>query len=180
MQETNLYTMIIPPMTKAMGALSKILDKAAAHATAKATERRPASYFEERLLQSQLIFDQFPLVMQIQRVSDNAKNGAARLAGIEPPTMEDNEKTVAALKARLQRTSAFLDTIKPEQVIGREDARVTLPYWKDKHLSAFDYATEYLMPNFYFHYATAYSILRANGIEIGKNDYIGGLPLKDS
>ena len=179
MQETNLYTITVPPMMKVLGALSKILDEAAAHAASKATERRPASYFEEALLNDRLIFDQFPLIMQIQRVSDNAKNGIARIAGIEAPSFEDNEKTFAELKTRIEKTLAYLRTVKPEQIIGREDAQVTLPYYKDKYLTASEYASEYLMPNFYFHLVTAYSILRKNGVDVGKDDYIGGLPLKD-
>lgn len=179
MHETNLYTITIPPMRKTLGALIKILEKAAEHAAAKASERRPASYFEERLLQSQLVYDQFPLLMQIQRVSDNAKGGAARLAGIEPPAMEDKEKTIEELKARLEKTVAFLDTVKAKDVVGHEERKIVLPYWKDRYMTAFEYATEYLMPNFYFHYATAYSILRAQGIDLGKGDFIGGLPLKD-
>ena len=116
--------------------------------------------------------------MQIQRVSDNAKNGIARIAGIEAPKMEDAEKTVAELQARIEKTLAFLKTIKPEQLIGREEAKVSLPYWNGKSLTGFEYATEYLMPNFYFHLVTAYSILRKNGVDVGKDDYIGGLPLK--
>jgi len=178
MPETNLYTITVPPVMKALGALSKILDKAAAHAASKATERRPASYFEAALLNDHLIFDQFSLLMQIQRVSDNAKNGVARIAGIEAPKMEDAEKTVAELQARIEKTLAFLKTIKPEQLIGWEEAKVSLPYWNGKSLTGFEYATEYLMPNFYFHLVTAYSILRKNGLDVGKDDYIGGLPLK--
>lgn len=179
MQETNLYTVTIPPMLKILRAFSGILDKAAAHAATKATKRRPASYFEEALLRSDLIFDQFPFAMQVQRVSDNAKNGIARLAGVEPPAFEDNEKTFAELKARMEKTIAFLTTIQPEQIIGREGTQVTLPYYDGKYMTAFEYATEYLMPNFYFHAVTAYSILRKNGVDVGKDDYIGGLPLKD-
>lgn len=179
MEETNLFTSTVPPMIKALGTLSKILDKASVHAASKATSRRPATYFEERLLQSHLIFDQFPLLMQIQRVSDNAKGGAARLAGIEIPAYEDNETTIEELKARLEKTRVFLETIKPEQIVGHESRAVILPYWDGKRMTAFEYATEYLMPNFYFHLTTAYSIMRANGIDIGKDDYIGGLPLKD-
>ena len=178
MAEMNFYTATVPPMMKALGALSKILDKAAAHAASKATERRPASYFEAALLNDHLIFDQFSLLMQIQRVSDNAKNGIARIAGIEAPKMEDAEKTVAELQARIEKTLAFLKTIKPEQLIGREEAKVSLPHWNGKSLTGFEYATEYLMPNFYFHLVTAYSILRKNGVDVGKDDYIGGLPLK--
>ena len=160
---------------KALGALSKILDKAAAYAESKKTPKRT---FEEALLNDRLIFDQFSLLMQIQRVSDNAKNGIARIAGIEAPKMEDAEKTVAELQARIEKTLAFLKTIKPEQLIGREEAKVSLPYWNGKSLTGFEYATEYLMPNFYFHLVTAYSILRKNGVDVGKDDYIGGLPLK--
>ena len=174
----NLYSMTIPPMEKSCEALSRILDKARAAAAQKATARRPAAYFEERLLRSQIIFDQFPFLMQIQRVSDNAKNGAARLAGVEAPPMEDTEKTIEELKNRLEKTITFLDSIKESDVIARENEPVTLPYWDGKNTSVFEYATEYLMPNFYFHYVTAYSILRGNGIEIGKDDYIGPLPLK--
>lgn len=166
-------------MMKALGAFSNILDKAAAHAASKATKRRPASYFEDALLQSRLIFDQFSFLMQVQRVSDNAKNGIARIAGIEAPSFEDNEKTFAELKTRIEKTLAYLRTVKPEQIIGREDAQVTLPYYKDKYLTASEYASEYLMPNFYFHLVTAYSILRKNGVDVGKDDYIGGLPLKN-
>ena len=162
-------------MMKALGALSKILDKAAAYAESKKTPKRT---FEEALLNDRLIFDQFSLLMQIQRVSDNAKNGIARIAGIEAPKMEDAEKTVAELQARIEKTLAFLKTIKPEQLIGREEAKVSLPYWNGKSLTGFEYATEYLMPNFYFHLVTAYSILRKNGVDVGKDDYIGGLPLK--
>lgn len=174
--ETNLYTMTVPPMRKMLENLSKILDKVEAHASKYGNERRPAAYFEERILNDHLIFDQFNFMQQVQRVSDNAKGGAARLAGIEAPAMEDTEKTIADLKERLKKTIAFLDTIKPEQIVGQEDRKITLPYWKDKHMSAFGYATEYLMPNFYFHAVTAYSILRKDGIEIGKADYIGGMP----
>ena len=176
MPETNLYTITVPPMMKALGALSKILDKAAAYAESKKTPKRT---FEEALLNDRLIFDQFSLLMQIQRVSDNAKNGIARIAGIEAPKMEDAEKTVAELQARIEKTLAFLKTIKPEQLIGREEAKVSLPYWNGKSLTGFEYATEYLLPNFYFHLVTAYSILRKNGVDVGKDDYIGGLPLKD-
>ncbi|QQG38386.1 MAG: DUF1993 domain-containing protein [Candidatus Kaiserbacteria bacterium] len=178
MQEANLYTMTIVPMRKTLETFVRILEKAQAHAAAHATKHRPASYFENALLHDSIIFDQFPFVMQIQRISDNAKNGAARLAGIEAPSFEDSEKTFDELKTRLQMTVAYLDTIKEADVAGHEGRKVVLPYWDGKHVTAFEYATEYLLPNFYFHAVTAYSILRKNGVKIGKDDYIGGLPLK--
>ncbi len=178
-QETNLYTVTLPVMAKALTALDKILDKVAAHAETKGSERRPGSVHAEALLNDRLVFDQFPFHMQVRIACDNAKNGAARLAEVEAPKFEDNEKSVAELKARIEKTLAFLKTITPEQIIGKENIKVTLPYWKDKYLTGFDYAVEYLMPNFFFHYVTAYSILRKNGLNIGKADYAGGLPLKD-
>lgn len=174
--ETNLYTVTIPPMMKALGALSKILDKAAAYAESKKTVKRS---FEEALLNDRLIFDQFPFAAQVRIACDNAKGGAARLAEVEIPAFEDNEKTIEELKARIEKTLAFVRSVKPEQITGKEAIKVSLPYWDGKSLSGFEYATEYLMPNFSFHVVTAYAILRKNGVPLGKNDYIGGLPLKD-
>ncbi len=176
MQETNLYTITIPPMMKALTALSAILDKAAWYAESKRTPRRN---FEEALLSDRIIFDQFPLVQQVQIATDNAKGGAARLAGIEPPKFEDTEKTIAELKARIEKAIEFLETISPEQVAGQEERTIEQRYFPGKYIRAFDYATGYLMPNFYFHVVTAYSILRKNGVPIGKEDYIGPQPLKD-
>lgn len=177
-QQTNLYTVTIPPMMKTLGALSKLLDKVASHAASKQLAWHPAGMQEGALLQSRLISDQFPFVRQIQVACDNAKGAAARLAEIEIPKFEDSEKTVEELKARIDKTIAFLQTIKPDQIIGKEKITISLPYWDGKHLTAFEYVTEYLIPNFYFHVATAYSILRSNGLQIGKDDYIGGLSLK--
>lgn len=177
--ETNLYTITIPVMTKALTALDKMLDKVAAHAETKATERRPGAVHAEALLNDRLIFDQFPFAAQVRIACDNAKGGAARLAEIEAPKFEDNEKTVAELKTRIEKTLAFLGTVKPEQLIGKEDIKISLPYFAGKYFTGFEYATEYLLPNFFFHVTTAYAILRKNGVDIGKADFIGGLPLKD-
>ncbi|HVU80021.1 MAG TPA: DUF1993 domain-containing protein [Candidatus Paceibacterota bacterium] len=178
MSETNLYTVTIPLMLKSLTALSGLLDKLAAHAASKQLEWHPAGMQEQALLNSHLIADQFPFIRQVQVASDNAKGAAARLAGVEIPKFEDNEKTVEELKERVAKTIAFLQTIKPEQVIGKEGISVSLSFWEGKSLTGFEYVTEYLMPNFYFHVATAYSILRANGVAIGKSDYLGPLPLK--
>jgi hypothetical protein len=174
--DSNLYTMTIPPMRKAIVALDKILDKAAVFV---ATKNTPRHNYESAMLGARLTFDQFSLVMQVQRVSDNAKGGAARLAGIEAPSFEDTETTFAELKERLAKTIAFLDTIQSEDVAGHDDRKVTVHYFPGKHFMAIDYAREYLMPNFYFHVVTAYAILRNNGLDIGKADYIDGLTLHD-
>ncbi len=176
MEQTNLYSITIPPMMKTLQNLSGILDKLSTHAAGKQLERHPAGMQEDALLQSRLISDQFPFFRQVQVACDNAKGGAARLVGIEAPKFEDNEKTVPELKARIDKTLAFMKTIKPEQIIGQEARKVSLPYWEGKEMTAFGYATEYLMPNFYFHIVTAYAILRKNGVGLGKMDYIGSLP----
>lgn len=178
-QETNLYTVTIPPMIRTLEALSGVLDKLAAHAADKQLEWHPAGMQEEALLQSRLISDQFPFIRQVQVACDNAKGGAARLAEIEAPKFDDTEKSAADLKERIAKTVAFLRTLKPEDIAGKEAVRVSLPYWRGKSTSGFDYVTSYLIPNFYFHIATAYSILRKNGVQIGKSDYMGNLPLSE-
>lgn len=177
--ETNLYTVTVPSFIKTLTALCGVLDKAFAHAESKQLQWHPKGSQEDALLNARLISDQFPFVRQVQVACDNAKGGAARIAGIEPPKFEDNEKTVAELKARIDKTVAFLKTIKPEQIIGQEARNISLPYWNGKHMSAFDYTTNYLLPNFYFHVTTAYDILRSNGVNIGKSDYTGPMPFTD-
>ena len=166
--ETDLYTVTIPPIIKALENLSGMLDKAAAHVSNKKSA-------EANLLQSRLVFDQFPLVKQIQVACDNAKGIAARLAGIEIPKFEDTETTFAELKERIAKTIAFVKTVKQEDVAGHEERQVGIHYVPGKHLPAFEYATESGLPNFYFHFVTAYSILRKNGVELGKGDYLGSL-----
>ncbi len=177
--ETNLYTITVPVMMKALGALDKILDKLVAHAETKATERQPVGVRAEALLQSRLVFDQFPFIAQVRIATDNAKGCAARLAEVGITKFEDNEKTVSELKERIAKTLAFLKTIKPEQIIGKENIKISLPHWNGKYVTGFEYVTEQALPNFFFHVTTAYAILRHNGVVLGKSDYIGGLPLKD-
>ena len=177
--ETNLYTSTVPPMTKALTALSGILDKVGSHAKGKQLEWHPAGMQEDALLQSRLISDQFPFIRQVQVACDNAKNGTARLAEVEAPKFEDDEKTVSELKARIDKTLVFLKALKPEQIIGKEGVKITLPYWGGKSMNGIDYVNNYLIPNFYFHLTTAYSILRKNGVDLGKGDFMGDLPLKD-
>ena len=176
MQETNLYTITIPPMIKTLKALSEILDKAATHSESKKLSWMD---FESALLADKIIFDQFNFTKQVQVASDNAKAVAARLAEVEIPKFEDNETTIEQLKSRLTKTVAFLETIKPEQIIGKEAIKITLSYFSGKFMTGFGYVTEYAIPNFYFHVTTAYDILRKNGVNIGKLDYHGALPFKD-
>lgn len=179
MQETNLYTVTIPPMMRSLEALSRLLDKAKKYAESKQPQWLPAGTMEGALLNDRIIFDQFHFIRQVQIVCDNAKGCAARLAEIDNPKHEDTEKTIEELQARIEKTLAFLKRVNPEQLIGKERVRVSLPYWQGKHMTGFEYVTTYLIPNFYFHMTTAYTILRKNGLDVGKYDYIIDMPLKD-
>lgn len=171
-QKTNLYTITIPPFIRALENLSGILDKATEHAGMKKSDA-------EHLLNDKLVFDQFPLVRQVQIACDNAKGTAARMAGIEMPKFEDGEKTPEELKVRIEKTVAFLKAISPEAVIGQEEREIEIYFLPGKQLPALEYVLTLALPNFYFHMVTAYSILRKNGVDIGKSDYIGQLALRD-
>jgi len=163
----SMYQASVPTFLRMLDNLAAILEKAAAHAEARKID--PAV-----LVGSRLYPDMFPLVKQVQIASDAAKGGAARLAQMEPPAYEDNEATLADLVARLRRTVDYLRTIKAEQVDGSEDRTVT---WKTrtatKEMQGMPYLLNHVLPNLYFHVATAYAILRHNGVEIGKGDYLG-------
>lgn len=173
MQQTNLYTITVPPMMRALTNLSALLDKAVIHADMKKGKI-------EHLLNDRLVFDQFPFIRQVQIVSDNAKSTAGKISGAEIPKFEDTETTVEELKARIDKTVAFLKTIKEEDVVGNEDKPIDIYFMPGKHLPALEYVLNMALPNFYFHAVTAYSILRKNGVEIGKSDYIGQLAFRDN
>jgi hypothetical protein len=176
MSETNLYTVSVPALIRGLKGLTEILNAAEAHALTRKTERLD---FETALLNDRLVFDQFPLVRQVQIATDNAKNSIGRITGRDMPVFEDSEQSFAELQTRVQSVIEILEAVKPDDIIGKEDAVVSLPYWKGKSMHGFEYVTEYLLPNFYFHVATAYAIVRKNGIVIGKSHYIGTLSLKD-
>jgi hypothetical protein len=163
----SMYQASVPTFTRMLANLAAILEKAAAHAEAKKID--PAV-----LMGSRLYPDMFPLVKQVQIAADAAKGGAARLAQLEPPVYEDNEASIADLVARLRKTIAYLETLKPEQVDGSEDRTVT---WKTrtatKSMQGMPYLLNHVLPNLYFHVTTAYAILRHNGVEIGKGDFLG-------
>jgi hypothetical protein len=165
--KASMYQASVPPITRALNNLADILDKAAAQAEAKKIE--PAVY-----VQSRLFPDMFPLAKQVQIATDISKGGAARLAQVEPPVFEDNEATFAELIARVRKTVAFLETLKPELIDGSEDRTVT---WKtrtaEKSMQGMPYLFNHVLPNVFFHVTTAYNILRHNGIEIGKQDFLG-------
>jgi hypothetical protein len=162
-----MYQASVPVFARALVNLAVILEKAAAHAEARKID--PAVMIGYRLHP-----DMLPLARQIQIATDGAKGGVARLAGTEPPKFEDNEATFADLVARLRKTVAYLETIKPDQIDGSEDKTVT---WKTqtttRTMQGMPYLLNHVTPNVYFHVTTAYDILRHCGVEIGKQDFLG-------
>jgi uncharacterized protein len=163
----NMYQASIPVFVRMLGNLSAILDKASAYAETKTID--PSVFINGRLAP-----DMYPLSRQVQIATDMAKGCAARLAGIEIPSYEDNETTFADLQARIAKTSTFLQSVTAEQIVGSEEKTVTLKMrGKEVRFLGQPYLLNFVLPNFYFHITTAYAILRHNGVAIGKMDYIG-------
>jgi hypothetical protein len=164
-----MYSMSVPVFAKTLGNLSAILDKAAAHAEAKKID--PAV-----LLAARLYPDMFPLTKQVQVACDFAKGTVARLAGEEPPKYDDNETTIEALKARIARTVDYVQGFQAARFAGAEERDVQMKI-RDQTLSfkGLPYLAHVALPNFYFHATTAYDILRHNGVELGKRDFIGAI-----
>jgi hypothetical protein len=162
----------IPVFEVGLNALSALLDKAEAYAEEK-------SIAPSVLLDARLFPDMFALTQQVQSACDQAKNGCARLAGIDPPSYEDNEKTIPELKARIARTVAFVKTLDAKKIDESADREITFPLGPNKgHMKGADYLNHFAVPNFYFHVTTAYDILRHCGVEIGKRDFIGSIPMR--
>jgi len=162
-----MYQASVPRLVNILGNLSRILDKAQAHAEAKKID--PTALTEARLFP-----DMFNLTRQVQIASDTAKSVVARLAGAEIPADADNERSFDDLKARIAKTIAFVQSFTPEQIDGTEDkAIVTKRGEKETHYVGMQFLLGHAIPNVYFHVTTAYNILRHNGVEIGKRDYLG-------
>lgn len=163
----SMYQASVPVFIRALTNLSAILKKGDAYAQAKKVE--PAV-----LVNARLFPDMFALVRQVQIASDTAKGCAARLAGQEPPSFADQEQTFAELYARLDKTIAFLKTLKPAQIDGSEERAIELKM-RDRtvHTKGREYLLERALPNLFFHVTTAYGILRHNGVEVGKHDFLG-------
>ena len=163
----SMYQASAPRFANTLKNLSAILDKAQAHADAKKIDLRV-------LTAARLYPDMFPMSRQVQSACDTAKGAVARLAGVEVPVHEDTEQTFEELKARIARTIAFINTITPAQVDGSEDREVVLKFRTGEvKFKGMQYLLGQALPNFYFHVTTAYNILRHNGVEVGKKDYIG-------
>ena len=162
-----MYQASVPTFLRTLKNLSAILDKAAAFAEAKKID-------ESVLVNARLAPDMFPFARQIQIATDMVKGCAARLAGVEVPSYADTESTIAELKARIAKTIALLEGFKPEQIDGSEEKTVTLKLrGREVNFVGKPYLFEFVIPNFYFHVTTAYDILRHNGVELGKQDFIG-------
>jgi hypothetical protein len=162
-----MYQASVPRFVNILGNLANILDKAQAHVDAK-------KLADATLTGYRLFPDMLPMATQVQIACDTAKGVVARLAGLEIPVFDDSEKTLADLKARVVKTIAFIQTVTPEQIDGTEDKDiVTKRGEKETHYKGVQFLLGHAVPNFYFHITTAYNILRHNGVEIGKRDFLG-------
>jgi uncharacterized protein len=163
----SMYQASVPVIIRSLNNLVGILEKGATYAEAKKID-------PSVLVNSRLFPDMLPLSKQVQIASDIAKRGMAQLAGVEPPKFEDNETTLAELIERTQKTISFLNTVKPEQVDGTEEKTITLPMREQTlTFAGMSFLVSFILPNLYFHVTTAYNILRHNGVELGKIDFLG-------
>jgi len=163
----SMYQASVPRFVNILGNLSNILDKAQAHVEAKKLD-------EAVLANYRLYPDMLPMAVQVQIACDTVKGVVARLAGMEIPVFEDSEKTLADLKVRIVKTIAFIQTVEPAQVDGSEDKDIlTKRGEKETHYKGMQFLLGHAIPNFYFHVSIAFAILRHNGIDIGKRDYLG-------
>lgn len=163
----SLYDFSIPVLIRGLTNISAILDKAAANAAAK-------KYDTAVLAQARLFPDMHPLTRQVQIACDTAKGAAGRLAGIDVPKHEDTESTFAELKARIAKTLDFLKTVTPAQLQDAEGRTIEIKFpsgnWK---FTATAYLVDFVLPNFYFHISMVYALLRKNGVDVGKSDFLG-------
>lgn len=164
-----IYDVAVPALKRALTNLSHILKKGEEYAEAKKIE-------PSVLINSRLFADMFPLSRQIQIATDMSKGAVARLANVEMPKYEDDETTFADLQARIAKTLAFIDSIKPEQFTNSERRNIVVNVRKvDLTFTGQDYLLKWVMPNVYFHVTTTYNILRHNNVELGKPDFLGAI-----
>ena len=162
----------LPVFEIGLNALSGVLDKAAAFTTAKKVD--PAV-----LLGWRLAPDMFALARQVQVACDQAKNGAARLAGAEPPKFEDTETSLDQLKGRIAKTLAYIKGLDAKAIDASADREITFPLGPTKgQMKGGDFLNHFVLPNFYFHLTAAYAIVRHCGVELGKRDFLGAIPIK--
>lgn len=164
----TIYDQVVSVFSEMLLNLDKVLAKAEADAEARKID--PGVFINARLAP-----DMFPLLRQVQIMTDQAKGGASRLAGLEPPKWADEEKTFGDLHDRIAKTIAHLESFEPGQFDGAETRAIELKFPNGTfNFTGKDYFLKFVVPNFYFHYTTAYGILRHNGVQIGKRDFLGG------
>lgn len=165
----SMHQASVPVFVRALTSLKAVLAKGAAHATARKID-------ESAFMQARLAPDMFPLPQQVQIATDMARGGAARLAGSEPPKYEDDESSFADLIARVERTLAYVQALPAAQFEGAETRQITRPVrGQPKTFTGVNYLQQFILPNLYFHATTTYALLRHNGVEVGKSDFIGAL-----
>ena len=163
----SMHSASVPIFVRMLGNLLAWLDKAEAHAGAK-------KFDANVLLAVRLAPDMLPFVRQIQIACDAAKFGVARLAGVEAPKFEDNEASFAELRERIAKTLAYVQSVPAAQIDGTEDKDVTVPRRDGPMvIKGEPYLKHFVLPNFFFHMTTAYALLRHNGVDLGKSDYLG-------
>ncbi len=163
----SMYQASVPRFVNILGNLSRILDKTQAHIDAK-------KIADATLTNYRIFPDMLPMATQVQIACDTAKGLVVRLSGVEAPVFDDSEKTLAELKERIAKTISFIESVPAEQIDGTEDkAIVTKRGDKETHYKGMQFLLGHAVPNFYFHVATTYNILRHNGVEIGKRDFLG-------
>ena len=165
----SMYQASVPPLIRTLTNLRGVLIKGLAFV-------EHWNIDEAVLIHARLYPNMFSMARQVQIATDNAKGCASRLAGLEPPGYEDNETTFIELIARIDKTIDYLQTISPEQIDGSEDRPITLKLRHNTyHFKGMPYLIDYVLPTVYFHVVTAYAILRHNGVEVGKQDYLGAI-----
>ena len=165
----SIYQASVPVFVRTLTNLKNVLAKGAAHAQAKKID-------EAAFMQARLAPDMFPFTSQVHIATDMARAGAARLAGGEPPKYEDTEKTFAELIARVEKTIAYIQSLPESQFEGAEKRTITRPVrGQPKQFTGINYLQQFIIPNLYFHATAAYALLRHNGVELGKADFIGAL-----
>ena len=167
----NMYDLTVPQLTKTL----RNLDTWLAAATAYAGNKK---FPVDNLITARLAPDQFALVRQIQAACDNAKFIPGRLSGKEWPSHPDTETTIEQLRARIATVVSHLETDQPEDFKDAAERKIMLPWMEGTWMRGDEYLIQFALPNFYFHVTTAYAILRHNGVELGKREYIGGLPTR--
>jgi hypothetical protein len=166
-----IYELTVQQFSKMLGNFSAILDKAIQFSETK-------KFDFDILLNARLAPDQFNFTRQVQIMCDTAKLCACRMSGKDAPVHADTEKTVAELRARIDSVVSYLQTLTPKDFLESASRKISQPRWEGQYLTGDEFLVQHAIPNFYFHFTTAYAILRHNGVDIGKKDYLGKMPYK--